>query len=82
MTDVVDELLSALGDRVVTDAATIDAHRRDSWMLSELHDFEERAGPRPLAVVAAATTADVSKTLMICRNARTPVIPFGGARVH
>jgi alkyldihydroxyacetonephosphate synthase len=78
MTDVVAALRKELGDRVRTDPDTLAAHRRDSWVLSELHDLEGRPGPPPCAVVEAQTTDDVSRTLVICRGARVPVVPFGG----
>jgi len=78
MTDVVAALRKQLGDRVRTDPDTLGAHRRDTWVLSELHDLEGRPGPPPSAVVEAQTTDDVSRTLVICRGARVPVVPYGG----
>jgi alkyldihydroxyacetonephosphate synthase len=67
-----------LGERVLSDEATLDAHRRDHWLLSELREVEGRPGPRPLAVVQPASTAEVARTLALCREARTPIVPFGG----
>ncbi len=78
MSDVVSALKSSLGERVRTDAATLEAHRHDSWVLSTLLDLEGRGYPSPQAVVVAQSTEDVSQTLRICREAGTPVIPFGG----
>lgn len=79
MTDTVAALRAALGDRVLTDAATLDAHRRDYWALAEIQDLLGQGAPRPTAVVHATSTDDVAQTLRICRAARVPVIPFGGA---
>lgn len=79
MSDVIAALRSALGDRVLTDAETLDAHRRDYWALAEIKDMLGRGAPRPRAVVHAASTEDVAQTLRICRAERVPVIPFGGA---
>lgn len=78
MGDVVAALRDALGARVRTDPATLDAHRRDTWMLSELRDLEGRPPPRPRAVVEPESTGDVARALGICREARAPVVPFGG----
>ncbi|UCE87013.1 MAG: FAD-binding oxidoreductase [Deltaproteobacteria bacterium] len=71
-------LRASLGERVSTDAETLAAHRRDTWVLSELDDLEGRSGPPPVAVVAAASTEDVSTALGLCRAARIPVVPYGG----
>ncbi len=78
MSDVLARLNAELGDRVATDDATLDAHRHDTWMRAELLDMQGRPGPRPLAVVRAQSTEDVAAALRICRELRTPVIPFGG----
>jgi len=77
-TGVVEELARALGERVFRDEATRAAHRADSWMLSELRDFQGRAGPLPQAVVRAGGVEDVATCLRICREARTPVVTYGG----
>jgi alkyldihydroxyacetonephosphate synthase len=79
MSDIVAALRATLGDRVLTDADTLDAHRRDYWALADIHDLLGRGAPRPRAVVRAESTEDVAQTLRICRAERAPVIPFGGA---
>jgi alkyldihydroxyacetonephosphate synthase len=76
--DIVSTLREQLGDRVRTEPDVLGEHRRDTWVLSELRDLEGRAGPLPLAVVAARSTDDVSQALRLCRAARTPVVPYGG----
>jgi alkyldihydroxyacetonephosphate synthase len=78
MADVVAALGKELGDRLRTDPETLTSHRRDTWVLSELHDLEGRPGPLPLAVVEARSAEDVSRALAVCREARVPVVPFGG----
>jgi alkyldihydroxyacetonephosphate synthase len=78
MDPLVARLHAELGDRVRTDAETLDAHRRDTWVLSELADLEGRIEGRPRAVVHAASSEDVSRTLVHCREAGVPVVPFGG----
>lgn len=79
MSDVLETLRGKLGDRVVTDADTLEAHRHDYWALAQLHDLLGEGAPRPRAVVFAESTADVAEILRACRAHRTPVIPFGGA---
>jgi alkyldihydroxyacetonephosphate synthase len=78
VSDVAERLRAALGARVRTDAETLDAHRHDSWALSHLHDLLGRGAPRPLAVVRPETTDEVATALRLCRDARVPVVPFGG----
>lgn len=75
---IAEELRKALGDEAVrTDAETLAAHRHDYWMLAQLRDLEGEPGPLPLALVEARDTAQVSRTLELCRRARVPVVPFG-----
>jgi alkyldihydroxyacetonephosphate synthase len=78
MPDVVALLEQALGGRVRSDPETRAAHCRDSWVLSELDDLEGRPPAPPRAVVLAESTADVARTLAIAREARVPVVPYGG----
>ncbi len=79
MSDIVEALRATLGERVVTDGETLDAHRHDYWALAQLRDLLGAGAPRPRAVVFAESTSDVAETLRVCRAHRTPVIPFGGA---
>ena len=78
MSDVAERLRAALGARVRTDAETLDAHRRDTWALAQIHDLLGRGAPRPLAVVRPESAAEVATALRLCRDAGVPVIPFGG----
>ncbi len=76
---IVSALREALGDRVHTDAETLDAHRRDYWALAEIQDMLGQGAAPPRAVVLARSTDDVSRALRVCREKRVAVIPFGGA---
>lgn len=78
MSGLVARLERELPGRVRSDAATLDAHRRDSWVLGELHELEGRSGPRPLAVVEPTTTDEAARAIGLCREARTAIVPFGG----
>jgi alkyldihydroxyacetonephosphate synthase len=78
VSEVVARLREALGDRVHTDEARRAAHRRDWWILSQIQDREGRGPALPLAVVEPASTAEVARTLEICRTTRTPVVTYGG----
>lgn len=78
MADIVATLQRELGDCVCTRPEVLAAHRRDSWVLSELFDLEGRPAPLPGAVVEARSTEHVSRTLALCRKAGAPVVPFGG----
>ncbi len=78
MSDLLEKLTAKLGERVRSDAATRAAHRRDAWVLSELWELEGRLPAPPLAVVEAASTEDVAVALRLCREARAPVVTYGG----
>ncbi|HEX2486165.1 MAG TPA: FAD-binding oxidoreductase [Myxococcota bacterium] len=79
MIDLVERLRGALGaESVRTDADTLMRHRRDTWVLSDLRDFEGEALPAPVAVVEPASAQAVAEALRVCRAARAPVVPYGG----
>ncbi len=79
MTDVlVDQLRERLGDRVRTDEETRADHRRDTWVLSDLLDFRGNPGPSPKAVLFPESTEEVAHVVRACREARVPLVPFGG----
>ena len=78
MPQLLKALREQLGDRVVTDPETLAAHCRDAWVLSELADLDGPPIPPPRAVVEARSTDDVVRTLVTCREARVPVVPYGG----
>jgi alkyldihydroxyacetonephosphate synthase len=78
MNELIRSLRNELGDAVSTEATTIAEHRRDSWVIAELHDLEERKLPDPLAVVSPGSTEEVSLVLRRCREAGVPVVPYGG----
>ena len=79
MSEVVNALGRALGDRVRVDPETRAEYRRDYSMLAELREFQDREGPLPQAVVEARSVEDVADCLRICRLERTPVVTVGGA---
>jgi alkyldihydroxyacetonephosphate synthase len=75
---VVERLRAELGsEKVVTDPAVVGTRRHDYWMLSQLDDAQARGAPNPACVVRAATRADVVCAINACREARTPLVPFG-----
>ena len=78
MSDPLARLQEELGPLVDTEPETLRAHRHDSWMLAQLLDLEGRGAPEPLAVVRPTGTAEVARTLWLCRELGVPVVPFGG----
>ncbi len=78
MSALLARLRKEIGDRLDTRPETLAAHRHDAWMLAQLLDLEGRGAPKPMAVVHAASTEDVARTLRLCRELRVPVVPFGG----
>ncbi|WP_165143083.1 FAD-binding oxidoreductase [Microbacterium endophyticum] len=69
MTSVLDQLRQALGERVDTTDAALDAARADK--------SGHAASGRPLAVVHAASISDVQATLRIAHASGTPVVTRG-----
>ncbi len=78
MTDVVDRLRAELGAGLRTDPEARAAHRRDTWVLSELRELRGEPPPDPAAVAEPATTGEAAAVLRICHEAGVPVVPFGG----
>lgn len=78
MSDWVERLGAALGDAVRTDEATRARHRRDAWVLGELRDLEGEPGTLPAAVVEPRSTEETAAAVRILREARVPVVPYGG----
>jgi len=78
VSEIAERLRAALGPRVHTDAETLAAHRRDHWALAQIHDLLGRGAPNPAAVVRPESAEEVATVLRLCRDARVPVIPFGG----
>jgi alkyldihydroxyacetonephosphate synthase len=78
LSDLVERLSTLLGPRLRTDEAARAAHCRDRWVLGELADLEGRAAPLPLAVAEPESAEEVASVLRLCREARTPVVTYGG----
>ncbi|HTO53210.1 MAG TPA: FAD-binding oxidoreductase [Myxococcota bacterium] len=78
MSGIADRLRAALGARVHTDPETLAAHRRDYWARAEIADLTGHGPPPPAAVVRPESTEQVATVLRLCRDARVPVVPFGG----
>jgi len=77
LTDVIEKLQAALGERVVTDPDTLNAKRHDYWVASHVRNYVGQPGPSPACVVRPASVADVRAVLKIANETKTPVIPFG-----
>lgn len=78
MSDWLGRLRDALDGGVSTEAGELERHRRDTWVLGELEALQGKPAPLPAAVLLPESTAQVSAALRILREARVPVIPFGG----
>ncbi len=64
------------GLEIVTDAASIEAKSRDSWMRSLLESRRSGA-PRAAVVVRPSSAAEVAGVLAFADRTRTAVVPFG-----
>ena len=71
MADDLDALIAALPDgRVIADPDIVESYRRDQTAVV--------APGKPLCVVAARTTAEVTETMRWASKHRVPVVPRGG----
>jgi len=78
MSEIGDALTRALGpDRVAEDAATLEAHRTDYWILAQLRARQGRLGGGPAAVVRPRTAAEVATTLRLAQRHGVAVVPYG-----
>lgn len=77
MADLIAKLRNALGDRVSTDAETLQTRRHDYWVASHVRDHVGTPAPSPACVVRPKGVADVQALLAIANETKTAVIPFG-----
>lgn len=78
MSEVLQRLTDSLSaEKVLTDTETLQSRRHDYWVLSHLDDVQDRPAPPPACVVRPACTEDVVKIVNVCRESKTPLIPFG-----
>ncbi|HKA30923.1 MAG TPA: FAD-binding oxidoreductase, partial [Candidatus Binatia bacterium] len=79
MSQIGDALRRELGDdRVSEDAATLDAHRTDYWILAHLRARQGRLGAPPACVVRPRATAEVSAAVRTAQRQGVAVVPYGG----
>ena len=78
MSMILSKLQDKLGSHIVVEPEQCANYTRDTWVLSELRDFEGSPPPRPRAVVEAESVEDISLALQTCYELGIPVVPFGG----
>lgn len=79
MSQIGNALRSELGpDRVSEDAATLDAHRTDYWILAHLRARQGRLGAAPACVVHPRNTAEVATAVRAAQRHGVAVVPYGG----
>lgn len=78
MNKITQQLTKELGeDKVRTDIDTRKDHRHDYWVLSQLEDIRGNASSNPCCVVQPKTIEDVVAVVNVCRESKTPLVPFG-----
>jgi alkyldihydroxyacetonephosphate synthase len=65
-------------DRVLDDAAALEAHRLDYWILAHLRARQGRLGAGPACVVRPRTTAEVATAVRAAQHHHVAVVPYGG----
>ncbi len=79
MSQIGDALRRALGDdRVSEDAAALDAHRTDYWILAHLRARQGRLGAPPACIVRPRATAEVAAAVRTAQRHGVAVVPYGG----
>jgi alkyldihydroxyacetonephosphate synthase len=77
MTDIARALGRELGtDRVSDDAASLDAHKKDYWVLAHLRARQGKL-PGPACVVTPHSTDEVAKAVRVAQQHGVPIVPFG-----
>jgi alkyldihydroxyacetonephosphate synthase len=76
--DIVERLVAELGPEHVSVAPNrLDERRHDTWFQSQLDDRGEHPAPKPRCVVCPSSTEQVQAALLVCRELRVPIVPFG-----
>ncbi len=79
MSQIGDALRSELGDdRVSENAAALDAHRTDYWILAHLRARQGRLGAPPACIVRPRATAEVAAAVRTAQRHGVAVVPYGG----
>ncbi len=79
MSQIADALRRELdADRVADDAATLEAHRTDYWILAHLRARQGRLDAGPACVVRPRTTAEVAVAVRTAQRHGIAVVPYGG----
>ena len=79
MSQIGDALRGELGaDRLLEDAAAVDAHRTDYWILAHLRARQGRLGAGPACVVQPRSTAEVATAVRAAQRHGVAVVPYGG----
>jgi alkyldihydroxyacetonephosphate synthase len=79
MSQIADALRDELGaDRVLEDAAALDAHRTDYWILAHLRARQGRLGAGPACIVRPRDTAEVATAMRAAQRHGVAVVPYGG----
>ncbi len=70
-------LRKELGAIVNTDVVLRTKYSRDTWVLSDLHDYLGSPPELPIAVVTPRSTAEMSQTIKFCAVHGIKMIPYG-----
>ena len=70
-------LQSRLGRIVNIDESIRRSHSRDTWVLSDLHDYLGSPAQIPMAVIIPETTQAMSDTVALCGELGVRMIPYG-----
>ena len=79
MSEIGDALRRELStDRVLDDAAALEAHRLDYWILAHLRARQGRLGADPACVVRPRSTAEVATAVRTAQRHKVAVVAYGG----
>ena len=79
MSQIGDALRREVGDdRVSEDAAALEAHRTDYWILAHLRARQGRLGEPPACIVRPRATAEVAAAVRTAQRHGVAIVPYGG----
>jgi alkyldihydroxyacetonephosphate synthase len=78
MEKIISQLENIVGpDGISLDDVELKEFSRDTWVLSDLHDYLGTGPDSPLAIISPANTDQLSKVVSLCSSKAIPMIPYG-----
>ncbi len=70
-------LKELMGDRVILENDSLDAHRFDRWCIKHYRAWQQQTINRPACIVRPIQTKDVQTLMAFAHKQKLSVVPFG-----